>query len=197
MEYHWFLVAAMIVLAALMMAIERAGLPVVLNLSFKGDIKRENRWFAQYGQAACTFVAAMIVCRLDTDRWPLAVPLSLSPLVAGLSSVGLKRLLGRVRPGHPGAGRFLGVSLEPANWRESFPSSHTASAAALTVGLCYLYPTLAPVVWPLAVFCGLLRYLMDAHWPSDVLAGLAYGATVTPIVWITFTTAMKYLGIVV
>jgi membrane-associated phospholipid phosphatase len=197
MAYHWYLVLTMAVLAAMMMAVERAGLPVMLNLSFRGDIKRENRWFAQYGQTSCTVVAALLIWRLDRDRWPLAVPLVIAVMVAGLSSVGLKRVLGRVRPGHPGAGRFMGLSLESANWRESFPSSHTAAAASLTVSLCYLYPALTPVLWPLAIFCGLLRYLMDAHWPSDVLAGLAYGAAVTPLVWLLILSAMRHAGIAV
>jgi membrane-associated phospholipid phosphatase len=184
MEYHWYLVLALLLLSGVMILIERSGLPVVLDLRFKGDIKRENRWFAQYGQAACTFVAGVIVWRLDERGWRVAIPLMVAPLITGLTGVCVKRFIGRVRPGHPGAGTFLGYSRQHANWRESFPSNHTAAAASLTVGLSYLYPQLAPIVWPLAVFCGLLRYLMDAHWPSDVLAGLAYGASVTPLVWL-------------
>jgi membrane-associated phospholipid phosphatase len=121
----------------------------------------------------------------------VAIPLAIAPLATGLAGAGVKRVLGRVRPGHPGAGKFMGFSLKHANWRESFPSNHTASAASLTVGLCYLYGwQLAPIVWPLAIFCGLLRYLMDAHWPSDVLGGLAFGATITPLVWL----AMGHMG---
>lgn len=197
MEYHGYLVLTIAVLAAVMMAAERAGLPVMLNLSFRGDIKRENRWFAQYGQTSCTVIAALLIWRLDRDRWLLAAPMVAAWMVAGLSCIAIKRLLGRVRPGHPGAGRFLGTSLKSANWRESFPSSHTAAAASLTVSLCYLYPTLVPLLWPLAVFCGLLRYLMDAHWPSDVLAGLAYGAFVTPVVWFVLLSAMRHAGLVV
>ena len=54
-------------------------------------------------------------------------------------------------------------------------SSHSACALALTVVLAALYPAAAPIFWVLAIVCALLRYLMDAHWPSDVFGGLALG----------------------
>ena len=37
------------------------------------------------------------------------------------------------------------------------------------------YRRLAPTFWVLAVLCASLRYLMDAHWPSDILGGVALG----------------------
>ena len=87
----------------------------------------------------------------------------------------IKRLVSRVRPGHDNAGRFLGPSLKHANYRESFPSSHSASAVALSVVLAAYYPHAAATFWVLALVCAGLRYVMDAHWPSDVLAGIAVG----------------------
>jgi membrane-associated phospholipid phosphatase len=30
----------------------------------------------------------------------------------------------------------------------------------------------------MAIICALLRYLMDAHWPSDVMAGFVLGYAV-------------------
>ena len=87
----------------------------------------------------------------------------------------IKRLVSRVRPGRPNAGKFLGPSWSHANFRESFPSSHSASAVALTVFLARLYPAAAPTFWALALLCAALRYLLDSHWPSDVLGGIALG----------------------
>ena len=81
----------------------------------------------------------------------------------------------RVRPGRENAGKFLGPSLKHANYRESFPSSHSACAVALTVALAYLYPQGVITFWALALICAGLRYVLDAHWPSDVLAGVAVG----------------------
>ena len=37
------------------------------------------------------------------------------------------------------------------------------------------YPQAAGVFWSLAIICAALRYLLDAHWPSDVLGGSAVG----------------------
>jgi len=81
----------------------------------------------------------------------------------------------RVRPGRENAGKFLGPHWRHANERESFPSSHSACAASLSVMLTILYPQGAATFWALALICAALRYVMDAHWPSDVLAGIALG----------------------
>ena len=46
---------------------------------------------------------------------------------------------------------------------------------ALSAVLATLYPSGAATFWGLAIICALLRYLLDAHWPSDVLGGSAMG----------------------
>jgi membrane-associated phospholipid phosphatase len=171
---------ALIGLSAAFMVIERLGVPTTLSLHFKGDVKRETRWLAQYGQAMCTFVVAVLVWRLDGNPahkrafWALLAAALAASFVAFL----LKRLLGRVRPGREHAGQFMGPTLTHANWRESFPSSHSASAVALSVVLASLYPQGLLIFWALALGCALLRYIMDAHWPSDVLGGIALGYVV-------------------
>ena len=45
----------------------------------------------------------------------------------------------------------------------------------MTVILSTLYPDGAIVFWSLAILCAALRYALDAHWPSDVLGGIALG----------------------
>lgn len=166
--------------AGAMMALETWGLPTTLTLTFKGDIKRETRWLAQYGQSVCTPVAAILILQLDPRPWrtnPAGVVL-VSVTVTSVVCTILKRLLSRVRPGREDAGKFLGPSLKHANFKESFPSSHSACAVTLSVLLAALYPQAAITFWALAVLCAGLRYLMDAHWPSDVLGGIALGYAV-------------------
>src|SRR5258708_34296509 len=51
-----------------LMLFERRGLKTTLALTMKGDIKRESRWLAQYGQAVCTAVAVLLVWQLDVGR---------------------------------------------------------------------------------------------------------------------------------
>ena len=175
----WVIAGVLVVVAVLLMVAERAGAPVVLSLEFKGDLKRESRWFAQYGQGACTVVAAGLMLLLDSrwlkHGWHPGGLLLVAVFGTSLLCTILKRLFGRVRPGRDDAGKFLGPSLAHANFRESFPSSHSASAMVMSLLLAKFYPPAAVLFWGLAVVCGALRYLMDAHWPSDVVAGFAIG----------------------
>jgi len=173
----WIVLISLLALCAALMLVERKGVPTTLALNFKGDVKRETRWLAQYGQAVCTGFAALLVWRLDTNpahakAW---IVIAAAVLIASVASLLIKRILGRVRPGREQAGQFLGPSLQHANFRESFPSSHSACAVALTVVLAYFYPRGAEIFWALAITCAALRYIMDAHWPSDVFGGVALG----------------------
>jgi membrane-associated phospholipid phosphatase len=181
----WVLLS-FLVPAGIMLVLEMRGAPVVLQLSFKGDIKRESQWLAQFGQAVATAAAMGLIFaferHLDPSPWQTWPPYMRKPvavMVTVLSgSLGvyiIKRLTGRVRPNRENAGKFLGPSWLHANWRESFPSSHSACAMALAVSLSVLYPQAAAVFWTLGLTTAVLRYLMDAHWPSDVLAGIAAG----------------------
>src|SRR5438445_8534912 len=153
--------------------LERLGVPTTLELHFKGDVKRETRWLAQYGQSMCTPVAALLVWQLDPHAgWVRPVAIVSAVLGTSIVCTTIKRLLGRVRPGREHAGEFLGPSWRHANYRESFPSSHSACAVALSVVLAQLYPPGAEVFWGLGITCAILRYIMDAHWPSDVFGGV-------------------------
>ena len=160
---------------AVLMLLERMGAPTTLLLSFRGDVKRETLFLAQYGQAVCTAIASALIWQFDPPRRSYVVSLIAAVAGASLSAFLLKRLLGRVRPRREYAGKFLGPTLRHANWRESFPSSHSACAVALTVMLTHLYPQATATFWALALTTATLRYVLDAHWPSDVIGGIALG----------------------
>jgi membrane-associated phospholipid phosphatase len=190
---HWTLLIILLAACALLMLLERLGLPTTLDLHFKGDVKRETRWLAQYGQSVCTPIAALLVYQLDPGDWNQRVHRAIV-VIAAVSAASVltmlfKRSLGRVRPGRENAGKFLGPSWKHANYRESFPSSHSACAVALSATLAILYPPAASTFWGLAITCAVLRYILDAHWPSDVLGGVALGYAVASVTWLLFQRA--------
>jgi membrane-associated phospholipid phosphatase len=172
---NWILLACLIALCAALMIVERLGVRTTLVLNFKGDVKRETRWLAQYGQAVCTIVAAVLVLQLDSNGRKVVVPLLVATFGVSIVATIIKRLTGRVRPNREHAGKWLGPTLKHANFRESFPSSHSANAVAMSAVLAHVYPSAAATFWTLAILCAALRYVLDAHWPSDVAGGVTLG----------------------
>ena len=175
--------AGLLAACAVLMILEWRGLKTTLKLEMKGDVKRETRWLAQYGQALCTAVVALLVFQMDKARPRAWVAILVALVATSIVNMLMKRALSRVRPGRENAGKFLGPHLGHANWRESFPSSHSACAVALSVMLSILYPAGAPTFWALGIGCGVLRYILDAHWPSDVLGGIARGYGMAHLTW--------------
>jgi membrane-associated phospholipid phosphatase len=188
----WLIIAILAVLCVVMLVLESRGLRTTLQLKMKGDIKRESAALAQYGQALVTPVAAWIVwCRQPSDwRLPLMV---IGPVLVTSGGVAiLKMLFGRMRPNRENAGKFTGPSFRRSNERESFPSSHSACAVALTVCLCQLWPPGFVPFWTLAIGTALLRYLMDAHFPSDVLGGCAIGGAIAQGAYTALANALSF-----
>jgi undecaprenyl-diphosphatase len=111
-------------------------------------------------------VLAMVAVRLGFVFIAVGLP--------GLVSTIVKRWIGRVRPSE--AGPF---AYEPFSWRPeyaSFPSGHTTTAFAALAAIGVLFPRLRPVLWIYALAIGASRVMVSAHYPSDVIAGAAFGA---------------------
>src|SRR3954462_14697990 len=98
------LLAALVALCVVLMVLEFRGLKTTLALNMKGDVKRETRWLAQYGQAVCTGVAALLVWQIDPSPARGRKALIVMGTVAAVSVAAMlvKRLASRVRPGHEG-----------------------------------------------------------------------------------------------
>lgn len=67
----------------------------------------------------------------------------------------------------------------PGDW--SFPSNHAALAAAAAVALLFVSRRLGAVALVAAVLMAASRVWVGAHYPHDVLAGMAVGALVAAV----------------
>jgi diacylglycerol kinase family enzyme len=100
-----------------------------------------------------------------------------SVAVAGLvSDVIVKSLFDGRRPGFEEVPVVRRLHAYPST--PSFPSGHSASAAAFATGVALESPQAGMVIAPLAAAVAYSRLHVGAHWLSDVVGGVAIGAGV-------------------
>ena len=110
----------------------------------------------------------------------------------GLVADILKPVFGRVRPRLLFADRVYGFTwhgADAAHW--SFPSGHAVTIAALAAALFVVYPALWPVYALAALLVAASRVIVDAHYLSDIIAGLYLGLVAT---W-ALAAAAKHNGL--
>jgi membrane-associated phospholipid phosphatase len=116
----------------------------------------------------------------------LAAYLFLSVALSGLSANIIKRIIGRARPIYfDDLGPFHFSAFSGSRF-ESFPSGHSTTIGALFMAFALLAPRYRIAFFLLAVFLGMTRVIVGAHYPSDVIAGLAYGG------WFSFMMAAVF-----
>lgn len=96
-----------------------------------------------------------------------------------VSNVLLKPLFGRRRPDPERT--HLARRIGTAPWTSSFPSGHSASAAAFATGATLEVPWAGPILVPLAAAVAYSRVHVGVHYRSDVWAGAAVGISVALI----------------
>src|SRR3954447_5961428 len=88
----------------------------------------------------------------------------------------LKRIFGRVRPDMANLRRERRLRREPGTL--SFPSGHSASAAAFVTGAAMENSLAGAALAPLAAAVGYSRVHVGVHYPGDVVAGFLVGGAV-------------------
>jgi membrane-associated phospholipid phosphatase len=133
------------------------------------------RALSHFGEHSIGWVAVSALGALLQPRrrraWLVA---GAGAFAAHAAAVLIKRLVRRPRPHHPAVAVNVGT---PS--RLSFPSAHATSTTAASVLLARATGVPLPVmlVPPMA----LSRVLLGVHYPSDVAAGVAVGATVAAV----------------
>ncbi|MEE9314018.1 MAG: phosphatase PAP2 family protein [Rhizobiaceae bacterium] len=104
-------------------------------------------------------------------------------LISGLLAYFIKNTIGRARPkyldllGHD----YFDFGAFQSGFA-SFPSGHSTTFGAFCMGLALLFPRYNRILLAAALLGGLSRVMVGAHYLSDVLAGLAFGAG---LVWVS------------
>ena len=95
---------------------------------------------------------------------------------AGLADAIIKRIIGRARPWSFDPDPF---TFHPLSWQNAYaslPSGHATNVFATLVAVGLVFPRLRPLLWVYALVIAASRVIVSAHFPSDVLAGAAFGA---------------------
>ncbi len=162
--------------------------PVARWVDLADPIPRKSpvkRWIKPAGdfKYLCLLIPVVVVVHLA--RWRAGLALALASAFSGLL-YGTKWAFGRHRPSYQG--RIEPYTLDPFTdglpgvfyaKALSFPSGHACLAFATASCLAALFPRGAVVFYSVAVVVGIERVLEGAHYPSDVVAGAAFGILAT------------------
>lgn len=139
------------------------------------------RFFGDYGLGIFAVLMLLAWWRArstsaDSVRMAAALAAPLTVLAAFLANDLLKRAFDEQRP----CQTLHTVTIEtcPALGDWSFPSNHAAIAGAATVALLFASRRLGLIALPFALLMAASRVWTGAHYPHDVVVGLAVGALV-------------------
>ena len=152
---------------------------------------------ANAGYGIALFVILLLVSYIDGRQHDdlTAVAGSVWAALAALVALGIGQLIGnpvgRARPYDTLANVHV---LVDKTTDFSFPSDHATVAGAVAVGLLFANRRWGIIASVLAVLMAFTRVYVGAHYPGDVLAGLALGGIVAPAGWFTIVPILTRLA---
>ncbi len=97
---------------------------------------------------------------------------------SGLLALLMKNAIGRARPRFVEDMQVWQLSPFGDNYEfASFPSGHATTAGAATMALALLFPRLAVFMALAGIWLATTRVVIGVHFPSDVVAGVLFGAS--------------------
>lgn len=148
------------------------------------------RGYATYGLVlfAVLMLAALLLHRTGTDRGLAAAGWS---ALATLIAVGLNQpLVALFAEPRPYATHRHLLVLASRSTDGSFPSDHAVMAGAAAAALWLASRLLGAIATVAAVTMAFSRVYIAAHYPWDVVAGLAFGALVALLGWFLLRTVL-------
>ena len=173
---RWFFVPPVAALLSLLIIhVTGSEIQVFLWLNHRGQFVGDIFWI-NLTTLGDGLVACVVILPFIRRKPELAWTLIVSWLLAALWTKGIKNLISIPRP--------LSV-LSPSDFRvigalykfNSFPSGHSATAAAFAATLCLFYRQkwLRAAIIAVALLICLSRIVMGLHWPTDILVGFLGG----------------------
>lgn len=153
-------------------------------------------FFQQLGQGlgALVFVVLLPGALFAVRRWRSALFVLAAMVGSTLVAQLTKNLVDRPRPAADEAAGLYGPLFQVDHG--SLPSGHSVTMGFIIVAVAALIPPARRWIWWVAgvlLAAGMVwqRTLINAHWLSDTLAGLAAGAGSTLILWWAFSALLE------
>jgi len=152
---------------------------------------------ANAGYGIALFAILLLVCYIDGRQHDdlTAVAASVWAALAALVALGIGQLIGnavdRARPYDALANMHV---LVDKTTDFSFPSDHATVAGAVAVGLLFANRRWGVTASALAVLMAFTRVYVGAHYPGDVVAGLALGGTVATVGWFIIVPVLTQIA---
>ena len=152
---------------------------------------------ANAGYGIVLFAVLLLVAYIDGRQHAdlTVVAASVWAACAALVALGAGQIIGgavdRARPYETMANVHL---LVDKTTDFSFPSDHATVAGAVAVGLLFANRRWGIIASGLAIVMAFTRVYVGAHYPGDVLAGLALGGLVATVGWFVIVPLLRRIA---